>query len=75
MGLVSTAGTPVEVIARLNADTVRSMTQADMRERLATQGLFVKAGTPAELTALMQSEIVKWAKVAKVVKAAGIKIE
>ena len=71
-GLVSTAGTPVEAISRLNADTVRSMTQPDMRERLANQGLFVKTGTPAELTALMQSEIVKWAKV---VKTAGIKIE
>jgi tripartite-type tricarboxylate transporter receptor subunit TctC len=71
-GLVSTAGTPVEVITRLNTDTVRGMTQQDVRERLATQGLFVKAGTPAELTTLMQSEIVKWAKV---VKAAGIKIE
>ena len=71
-GLVSTAGTPVEAISRLNADTVRSMTQPDMRERLANQGLFVKTGTPAELTVLMQSEIVKWAKV---VKTAGIKIE
>ena len=71
-GLVSTAGTPVEAITRLNTDTVRGMTQPDVRERLATQGLFVKAGTPAELTALMRSEMVKWAKV---VKAAGIKIE
>ena len=71
-GLVSTAGTPVEVISRLNADTIRGMTQPDMRERLANQGLFVKTGTPAELTVLMQSEIVKWAKV---VKTAGIKIE
>ena len=47
-------------------------TQTDVRERLAGQGLFVKTGTPAELTALMQSEIAKWAKV---IKAAGIKIE
>jgi tripartite-type tricarboxylate transporter receptor subunit TctC len=71
-GLVSTAGTPAEIIARLNADTVRSMGLADVRERLAGQGLYVKVGTPAELSALMQSEFVKWAKV---IKAAGIKIE
>ncbi len=71
-GLVSTAGTPADVIAKLNADTVRGVTQPDIRERLAGQGLFVKTGTPAELTALMQSETVKWAKV---IKSAGIKIE
>ena len=41
-------------------------------ERLAAQGLFVKTSTPAELSALMQSELVRWAKV---IKSAGIKIE
>ena len=71
-GLVAPAGTPAETIARLNADTVRGMTQADVRERLAGQGLFVKTGSPAELAALMQSELVKWAKV---VKAANLKVE
>jgi tripartite-type tricarboxylate transporter receptor subunit TctC len=71
-GLVAPAGTPAEVIARLNADTVRGMGQADVRERLAGQGLFVKTSTPAELTTLMQSEMAKWAKV---VKASGIKLE
>jgi tripartite-type tricarboxylate transporter receptor subunit TctC len=71
-GLVAPAGTPAEVIARLNADTVRGMGQADVRERLAGQGLFVKTSTPAELTALMQNEMAKWAKV---VKASGIKLE
>jgi tripartite-type tricarboxylate transporter receptor subunit TctC len=71
-GLVSTANTPVDVIAKLNAETVRGMTQPDVREKLATQGLFVKTGTPAELATLMQSEIAKWAKV---VKEAGLKIE
>ncbi len=71
-GLVSTAGTPPEVLTRLHADTVRGMGQTDVRERLAAQGLFVKSSSPAELTALMQSEFVRWAKV---IKAAGIKIE
>lgn len=71
-GLVATAGTPADVIAKLNADTVRGVTQPDVRDRLAGQGLFVQTGTPAQLTALIQSEIAKWAKV---IKAAGIKIE
>lgn len=71
-GLVTTARTPNEVISRLNVATVRGMSQPDVRERLAGQGLFVKAGSPAELAALMQSEIMKWAKV---VKSANLKLE
>ncbi len=71
-GLVATANTPGEVITRLNAETVRGMTQADVRDRLAGQGLFVKTGSPAELAALMQNEIAKWTKV---VKTAGLKFE
>jgi tripartite-type tricarboxylate transporter receptor subunit TctC len=71
-GLVAPAGTSVEVITRLHAETVRGMNQPDVRDRLAGQGLFVKTGSPAELGALMQSEISKWAKV---VKAANLKIE
>ena len=71
-GLVATARTPNETIARLNADTVRGMSQPDVRQRLAGPGLFVKTGSPSDLAALMQSEIVKWAKV---VKAANLKLE
>jgi tripartite-type tricarboxylate transporter receptor subunit TctC len=71
-GLAAPAATPGETIAKLNADTVRGMNQADVRERLAGQGLFVKTGTPAELTALIQTETAKWAKVAK---AANLKLE
>ena len=71
-GLVGPAGMPEPVVSRLNAETVRGMTQADMREKLARQGLFVVTGSPKDLIALMQTETAKWAKV---VKAAGIRIE
>jgi tripartite-type tricarboxylate transporter receptor subunit TctC len=71
-GLAGPAGMPESVVSRLNAETVRGMAQADLREKLARQGLFVVTGSPKELITLMQSEAVKWAKV---VKAAGIKIE
>jgi tripartite-type tricarboxylate transporter receptor subunit TctC len=71
-GLVGPAGTSGDVVSRLNAETVRAMAQPDLRERLARQGLFVSTGSPKELIALMQRETEKWAKV---VKAAGIKIE
>jgi tripartite-type tricarboxylate transporter receptor subunit TctC len=48
------------------------MAQPDLREKLARQGLIVVTGSPKDLTALMQRETEKWAKV---VKAAGIRIE
>ena len=70
-GLVGPAGMPGEVISRLNADTLRAMNQADLREKLGRQGLFVNTSTPAALTSLMQAETAKWAKV---VKAAGLKL-
>ena len=71
-GLVASPGTPADIVARLNTETVRAMAQPDLREKLAHQGLFVATGTPKELIALMQRETEKWAKV---VKTAGIKIE
>jgi tripartite-type tricarboxylate transporter receptor subunit TctC len=71
-GLAAPAATPGETIARLNAETVRGMNQADVRDRLAGQGLFVKTGSPAELTTLIKTEIAKWAKVAK---AANLKLD
>ena len=71
-GLVSTAGTPAEVIAQLNTNTIRTMGRKEVQDRLAAQGLFVKTSSPAELTSLMQSEYARWAKV---IKAAQITIE
>lgn len=71
-GLVGPAGMASEAVSRLNAETVRAMNQPDLREKLARQGLFVNTSTPAALTSLMQTETAKWAKV---VKAAGIRLE
>jgi tripartite-type tricarboxylate transporter receptor subunit TctC len=71
-GPVGPAGMPEPVVSRLNVETVRAMNQPDLRAKIAGQGLFVNTGSPADLTALMQRETAKWAKV---VKAAGIKLE
>ena len=48
------------------------MSDASVRERFATQGVDVVAGTPEELGAFIAREIPKWASV---VKAAGLKPE
>jgi len=59
------AGTPGDVVARLNAEMNRIMTLADVKERLANIGLGVAGGTPEALAAYTKSELAKWAKVVK----------
>ena len=66
------AGTPKPVIARLNAETVKALNSADLKERLTLQGLDVGSSTVAELDAFTKAETVKWAKV---VKESGAQIE
>jgi len=60
------------VVQRLNAEFVRALQQPDLRERLASQGAAPLTSTPAEFALHLRSEIDKWAKV---VKAAGMKVD
>ena len=59
------AGTPPEVVAKLNAEMNRIMTLADVKEKLANIGLDIAGGTPETLGAYTRSELAKWAKVVK----------
>lgn len=71
-GLMAPAGTPKEVVAKLNADIVRVLRLPDTRERLAAQALEPIADSSAAFGAFISSEIERWGKV---VKAAGLKPE
>jgi len=71
-GLVAPAGTPKDVISRLHQEAVAILRAPEVGERLARDGTEVVAGAPDEFDAYIRAEIVKWAKV---VKAAGIKVE
>jgi tripartite-type tricarboxylate transporter receptor subunit TctC len=68
-GLLAPAGTPPEIVARLNTETNTAMRAPDMKERLAAEGADPMPGTAAEFAALLKAEIAQWAKV---VKQAGI---
>jgi tripartite-type tricarboxylate transporter receptor subunit TctC len=69
-GLVAPAGTPPEVVARLNAETVRIMALPEVRDRALATGAEPSTGTSAEFAAFIASEIPKWERV---VKASGAK--
>jgi tripartite-type tricarboxylate transporter receptor subunit TctC len=63
IGLLAPAATPPEVLARLSAETVRSMSAADARELLGRQGFDVVASSPAEFQRWIRAESAKWARV------------
>jgi tripartite-type tricarboxylate transporter receptor subunit TctC len=59
------AGTPQPVIAKINTDTNRVLTEADTKERAAKLGFRLVGGSPEQLRAHLHNEIDKWATVAK----------
>jgi tripartite-type tricarboxylate transporter receptor subunit TctC len=64
-GLMAPAGTPPEIVARLNAETAKALQAPEVRERLASLGFEIQSSTPQEFTALLKSETEKWARVIK----------
>jgi len=67
-GLLTTAGTPPDVVAKLNAETVRVLNLPEVRERFRTLGVEVIASSPEQFAQHLKSEIVKWGKVVQEAK-------
>ncbi len=70
--LMAPAGTPMEVIAKLQAESARILRLADVRDKLAALGAEAVGNRPEELAAIIRAESVRWQKV---VKDANIKAE
>jgi tripartite-type tricarboxylate transporter receptor subunit TctC len=64
-GFLAPAGTPAEVIARLNKEVLEVITQPEMRARMAAEGSDVVRTTPQEFGRFVQTESKKYADVAK----------
>ena len=71
-GMAAPAGTPRDIIAKLHGETVRIIKLPEVTERIASEGADFIGSTPEEMTAFVQSEIVKWGKV---VKLSGAKVD
>jgi tripartite-type tricarboxylate transporter receptor subunit TctC len=65
-GLLAPAGTPKDVVAKLNAELKRALEQPEVKERFAAQGFAAAWSTPDQYAAFIQAELAKWAKVVKV---------
>jgi len=72
VGMFAPAGTPADIVDRINADVAKVLQTPDARERLAALGAEAMVMTPAEFRKFMRDEI---EDSAKVVKAAGIKVQ
>lgn len=62
-GLAAPAGTPPEVIARLNAEALRALKDPEVRKKLSVLGAEPGGASSAEYTAWIASETAKWARV------------
>lgn len=64
-GMFAPAGTPVPVLAKLNAAIVKVLAQPDVKKKINEQGAEVYSETPEQFAAFIQAESVKWGKVVK----------
>ena len=71
-GVLAPAGTPRELVMRLNAEMTKALARPDVREKLAADGAIPVGNTPEEFGALIKAEIARWAPV---VKASGAQPE
>jgi tripartite-type tricarboxylate transporter receptor subunit TctC len=59
-GLFAPAGTPREVVMRLNAEVARALASDDLRKRFDDMGLVAKASSPEDFGSFLQAEMSRW---------------
>ena len=64
-GVIAPAGTPRDIVQKLNADINKVLAMPEVRNILLSQGNQVGGGTPEECAAMIKAETVKWARVIK----------
>ncbi len=67
-GFVAPSATPPAVVARLNAETVRALGMAEVRDGLKIQGMAPAPGTPEQFAELLRSDAARFAKVVREAK-------
>jgi len=63
IGLIAPAGTPHDVIARINAAALKSLEAPEVRERLVALATIPMGGGPERLAQVMRADVEKWARV------------
>ena len=71
-GLLAPAGTPADVVNRVQQETAKALASPSLKEKLQAQGAIPSGNTPAEFARFIEAETAKWAKV---VKSSGAKVD
>ncbi len=71
-GIMVPAGTPKDVIARLNAEVIKALDSAEVKDIITKQGGEVKGSSPEGMAAQIRGDREKWGKV---VRESGAKAE
>lgn len=71
-GVFAPAGTPADIVAKVNAELNVLLRDSDIRELLEKQGMVPAGGTPERFADLVKAELARWSRV---VKAAGIEAD
>jgi len=71
-GLLAPAGTPADIVNRVQQEVAKSLSSAAVKERLVSQGAIPSGNTPAEFARHIDAETKKWAQVVKV---SGAKVD
>ncbi len=64
-GMVIASAVPAEIVARLNAEIVRALNLADVRELLKNQAIYATPSTPEEFATLLRTDAARYAKIAR----------
>jgi len=64
-GLLAPAGTPREVIVKLQAALEKTLARKDVADKLAAQGCDVMTASPAQFAALIQGDLPRWNRIVK----------
>jgi tripartite-type tricarboxylate transporter receptor subunit TctC len=71
-GLLAPAGTPADIVSRLQQESAKAMSNPAVKEKLLAQGAIPGGNTPADFSKMIAFEIKKWAQVVKV---SGAKVD
>ena len=68
--VMAPAGTPKDIVAKLNAEVVKALQDPEVRAKLKDQGLTVRGSSPEELRTMTREQLAKYARL---IKEAGIR--
>ena len=71
-GILTTAGTPPDIIAKLHTELVATLTSPEVRDKLMAAGIEPMTSTPEEFAALIRTDLERYARL---IKTTGIKVQ